>query len=130
MEMTKEQKIELIREVVPDMILESAKECKWFSGDASEIEDIKSFEGDIFKEYVSGKIENNEYVLGEEEAHGGYEGAGEEMWVVYSLTSKVDGSKIYFELNGWYNSWDSNEWERDFSIVIPQEVMKIVWRKV
>jgi len=125
MEMTKEQKIELIREVVPNMILDSAKEYQWFSGDEREIEDIKEFDGGMFKEYANRKTENENYILQEEESHGGYEGAGEEMWVVYSLTSKVDNSKIYFRLNGWYNS--SDEWEKDFDIVIPKKVIKIEW---
>jgi len=129
MEMTKAQKIKLIEEIVPDLILESAMGYEWFSEDKRAINDIKSFNGDRFKEYIDNKFENNKYILEKKDTFEGYEGAGEEMWVVYSLTSKVDNSIVYFKMNGWYNSWDSNEWE-GIDIVEPKEVKKIEWENI
>jgi hypothetical protein len=128
MSMTVEQKKELVEKIVPEMVLTAAQKCKWFSGDEREIEDIKYFNGDIFQEYADGKVENSEFILQQEESYGGYEGAGEEMWLVYSLTSKIDNSVIHFRMNGWYNSWDSSEWE-GIDIVRPVEVKKIEWIK-
>jgi len=125
-EMTKEQKKELVKRIVPEMILKVAKESKNFH--YSEQESIENFNGDTFQEYVDNKIENENYILKTKESYGGYEGTEEVIKLVYSLTSKVDNSKIYFRINGWYNVWNNNEWS-GFDIVEPKEVRKIEWIK-
>jgi len=121
-----ENSTEFIKKVVPEMVLKKARETKWF--DEQEVEDIENFNGDTFQEYAN-KAENEDFILIEEASHGGYEGAGEDTWVVYSLNDKKSNERIYFQINGWYNSWDATEWA-DIIMVEPKEVIVIKWSKI
>jgi hypothetical protein len=125
--MTVEQRRDLVEKIVPEMILVEAKKSEYFNNSYTP-EEIECFNGDTFQEYADGKVENEDFILELQESHGGYEGAGEEMWLVYSLEMKSDNSVIHFRINGWYNSWDCSEWE-GIDIVDPKEVQKIEWVK-
>jgi hypothetical protein len=123
--MTKEEKVKLIKEIVPEMVIEKAKENRWFSPENEEY--IKDFDGDAFQDAFRGSFTDGKYTLACEEDFGGYEGAGETTWVVYSLKDNETKEVIYFRLNGYYDSWNGTEWEYDFVIVNPKEVVKIEW---
>jgi len=115
----------IVKEVVPDLVRENAKKNRYYDEDSYEVENIDSFNGDSFQEFADG-AENDDYIIKEEETFGGYEGAGEETWIVYSLLNKKTQEKIYFEINGYYNSWDGTEWN-NWAVVKPKEVKKIIW---
>jgi len=119
--------LELIKSIVPDMILVSAKSNKWYND--GEDESIMDFNGDMFQEYYN-NAENDTYNIELTKEFGGYEGAGEDTWLVFCLTYKETDEKVYFRLQGWYNSWDSTEWQNEPKIVQPVEVMKIEWKEV
>ena len=59
------------------------------------------------------------------DSHGGHEGAGEEMWVVFSVTDG-DVSRI-FRKDGYYASWDGSDWDGDFREVKPKLKTITVW---
>jgi len=125
--MTKDEKRKLIKEVVPNMLIESVKDDVWFGEEDEEY--IKDFDGYTFKETIRGGFTDGKYTISHEEDFGDYEGAGEKAWVVYSLKDNETDEVIYFKLNGWYDSWNGTVWEKDFVIVNPKEVMKIEWRE-
>jgi len=125
--MTTDEKRKLIKEVVPDMVIESAKDRTWFREEDEE--HIRDFDGDSFQEAIRGNFTDGKYTLSYEEDFGGYEGAGEKTWVVYSLKDNETDEVIYFRLNGWYDSWNGTEWENDFVIVNPKEVIRIEWKE-
>jgi hypothetical protein len=60
------------------------------------------------------------------ENHGGHEGAGEERWMVFSVTDS-DGSERTFRKSGWYGSYVGTEWGGDFEEVKPAEKTIRVW---
>jgi len=125
--MTKDEKRKLIKEVVPNMVIESVKDNKWFC--EQDVDYIENFDGDAFQDAIRGRFTNGKYTISCEEDFGGYEGAGEKTWVVYSLKDNETDEVIYFKLNGWYDSWNGTEWENDFVIVNPKEVIRIEWRE-
>jgi len=125
--MTKEQKMELVKEVVPNMVIKSVRDNNRFNKQDEDY--VKSFDGDIFQECAQNS-ENDIYRLMEEESFGGYEGDGEDTWVIYCLINKKSDEKIYFKIHGWYNSWDGTEWNDEITIVQPKEVIKIEWKEI
>jgi hypothetical protein len=125
--MTKEEQLELVKKVVPEIIIEDNKDNKWFSDEDRDY--IKSFDGDVFQEYAN-KIINDDYIIEEEDNFGGYEGAGDITYVVYSLTNLETNEKIYFKISGWYDSWNGTEWINEPVIVGPKEVIKIEWEEL
>lgn len=54
----------------------------------------------------------------------GGEGDGAEMSVVYKITRLSDNQAGFIQFDGVYSSWDSSEWDDDYTVVEPREVMK------
>ena len=79
-------------------------------------------------EFANDEIEDLGYKISLEKDFGGYEGAGEETWKVFKLTS--DDSLTYFRINGYYSSWVATEWDDSIEIVEPREVTVIKYFKV
>jgi len=124
--MTTDEKRKLIKEVVPNMVIENAKnDRRFYEEDADYIE---NFDGDAFQNAIRGKFTDGKYTISYEEDFGGYEGAGEKTWVVYSLKDNETNEVIYFKLNGWYDSWNGSEWDGEIEIVEPVEVTVIEWK--
>jgi len=123
--MTTDEKRNLIKEVVPNMVVESARDKRLFNEQAEEY--IRDFDGDTFQEAIGGRFTEGKYTISCEEHFGGYEGSGEKTWVVYSLKDDETDEVIYFKLNGWYNSWNGTEWDAEIEIVKPVEVTVIKW---
>lgn len=55
---------------------------------------------------------------------GGGEGDGARKWVVFKIGEQ------YFEMNGYYSSWDDGEWDTDLVEVKPVQVMRTEYKEV
>lgn len=69
---------------------------------------------DIIRDEKTPIVFNANFTFELETIHGGGEGDGEEHWLVFSVTDVRDGiSKTYWEVPGWYQSYDGGhlEWE-------------------
>lgn len=68
-----------------------------------------------------------------EEISGGYEGAGEEYWMILRITEKLTDEKTnvtYWKIPGWYQSFHGSELEiSDLFQVYPSEKVIRVWNK-
>ena len=60
-----------------------------------------------------------------EECYGGGEGDGETYWIVFSLTNGA--SKTYWQVDGYYASYDGGYLDGDPFQVVKKEVMKEIW---
>jgi hypothetical protein len=60
-----------------------------------------------------------------EECHGGREGAGETYWIVFSLTN--GSNKTYWQVDGYYASYDGGYLDGTPFQVVKKEVMKEIW---
>lgn len=52
----------------------------------------------------------------------GYEGGGEDIWVVFKFDSKL------YRMTGYYGSWSGDEWDASTIIeVVPEEKVTIIY---
>lgn len=58
----------------------------------------------------------------EDEWGGEYDRA--EMFVVYKITRLSDNQVGFIRFDGAYSSWDGSEWDDNYTVVAPREVMK------
>jgi hypothetical protein len=65
-----------------------------------------------------------------EESYGGYEGAGETYWIVFSVTNCITGEVTYFKIDGFYASHYGCEIDMwDFYPVDKIPVQAYEWRR-
>lgn len=69
------------------------------------------------------------YVITEVDSTGGGEGEGEYADVVFRVASSYEGATdaLHFRITGRYDSWNGTEWDGDFDIVEPREVLVTQW---
>lgn len=76
--------------------------------------------------YESGPVSiGGGWIYEVEERFGGREGAGETHWIVFSL--EKDGNKRYFEIDGYYGSYDGAYLDGTPYEVVPGEKVVTVW---
>lgn len=69
-----------------------------------------------------------DFILSTEKVHGGCEGSGEEHWIV--LKVEHDGKTSFWEIPGWYQSYEGAELEiENIFEVVQKEVVVTVWEK-
>jgi len=69
---------------------------------------------------------NDEYSLEVVDRFGG-EGQGDYYWYVIQIKDNKSNEKTFVRFNAYHNSWDGCDWDSDFEIVEPKEVLKIEW---
>ncbi|QBP33232.1 hypothetical protein SEA_BRUTONGASTER_10 [Gordonia phage BrutonGaster] len=64
-----------------------------------------------------------------EESHGGFEGAGESMWMVFKIADD-EGNVRYFRREGWYASYDGGHYDGPTVEVRPAEKVVTVFEAI
>lgn len=89
-------------------------------------EESYSYDGDFYENIMWNRDPIRLDVLGEEavmvEREGGSEGDGDYMHVVFKV-----GDQLFMK-EGYYNSWDSNDWDGSLEEVEPYEVTVTKYR--
>jgi len=83
-------------------------------------EDLTQRNSDFDLEYPTS--ESEKYEIETVDSYG-WEGQGEEYWFINKITNTETKEVIYVKFSATYNSWDNNQWDSEFDIVEPKEVM-------
>lgn len=59
------------------------------------------------------------------ERYGGYEGGGEEHWIVFKVSK--DGTEKFYKIDGYYSSYDGAYLDGTPYEVVPAEKVITVW---
>lgn len=73
--------------------------------------------------YPNSSVEVGLYTLEYVEKEGGYEGGGEELWVVFKVGDQ------YFRKSGYYASYDGSTWDGALEEVEPYVEPKTLYRR-